>query len=348
MKTKLKRVLSLVLSLSLMVSLAACGKKVDGSSGATQNEDENAPIELVDQAGRKLTLEEPAETLVSSYYITTYATVALGLEDRVIGLEKKPEKRPIYKLAAPELLDKPNVGSMKEFNLEAAAALEPDLILMPIKLQDKAETLTELGLDVLVVDPEDQDRLEEMLTLIAKACGVEENAEKLIAYYDEQEKRLDKLTDGREEPSVYLCGNSDYLTVATDEMYQSHLIDMAGGENAAADIEGDYWTQVSYESLLAMDPDYIILPAGASYSVDEVKNDQQLMDVAAVKNGSVYQMPTGIEEWDSPIPSGMLGAMWMASLMHSEVYSFEEFVADAQAFYQDFYGFDLDPALVTR
>ena len=346
MKKTMKRVLSLVLSLSLVVSLAACGKGTDGSSGASGKDD--APIELVDQAGREVKLEEPAETLVSSYYITTYATVALGLKDRVIGLEKKADKRPIYKLAAPELLDKPNVGSMKEFNLEAAAALEPDLILMPIKLLDKAETLTELGLTVLVVDPEDQDRLEEMLTLIAKACGVEENAEKLISYYDEQEKKLDKLTDGKEEPSVYLCGNSDYLTVATDEMYQSHLIDMAGGENAAADIEGDYWTQVSYESILAMDPDYIILPAGASYGVDAVKSDEQFKDVTAVKNGNVYQMPTGIEEWDSPIPSGMLGALWMASLMHSDVYSFEEFVADAQAFYKEFYGFDLDPALVTR
>ena len=346
MKMKLKRALSLVLSLSLMFSLAACGKGNDGSSGASQ--DENAPIELVDQAGREIRLEEPAETLVSSYYITTYATVALGLEDRVIGLEKKADKRPIYKLAAPELLDKPNVGSMKEFNLEAAAALEPDLILMPIKLLDKAETLTELGLTVLVVDPEDQDRLEKMLTLIATACGVKENAEKLIAYYDQQEERLDKLTDGKEEPSVYLCGNSDYLTVATDEMYQSHLIDMAGGENAAAQVEGDYWTQVSYESILAMDPDYIILPAGASYGVDAVKSDEQFKDVTAVKNGHVYQMPTGIEEWDSPIPSGMLGAMWMASLLHSDVYSFEEFVADAQAFYKEFYGFELDAALVTR
>lgn len=346
MKMKLKRALSLVLSLSLMFSLAACAKGTDGSSGASQ--DENAPIELVDQAGREIQLEEPAETLVSSYYITTYAAVALGLEDRVIGLEKKADKRPIYKLAAPELLDKPNVGSMKEFNLEAAAALEPDLILMPIKLLDKAETLTELGLTVLVVDPEDQDRLEEMLTLIATACGVKENAEKLIAYYDQQEERLDKLTDGREEPSVYLCGNSDYLTVATDEMYQSHLIDMAGGKNAAAQVEGDYWTQVSYESILAMDPDYIILPAGASYGVDAVKGDEQFKDVTAVKNGRVYQMPTGIEEWDSPIPSGMLGAMWMASLLHSDVYSFEEFVADAQAFYKEFYGFELDAALVTR
>ena len=347
MKMKLKRVLSLVLSLSLMVSLAACGKGTDSSSGASKD-DENAPIELVDQAGRKIELEKPAETLVSSYYITTYATVALGLEDRVIGLEKKADKRPIYKLAAPELLDKPNVGSMKEFNLEAAAALEPDLILMPIKLLDKAETLTELGLNVLVVDPEDQDRLEGMLTLIAKACGVEENAEKLISYYDEQEQKLDKLTEGKEEPSVYLCGNSDYLTVATDEMYQSHLIDMAGGQNAASEVEGDYWTQVSYESILAMDPDYIILPAGAGYGVDAVKNDEQLKDTTAVKNGNVYQMPTGIEEWDSPIPSGILGAMWMASLMHSEDYSFDQFVSDAQAFYKEFYGFDLDASLVTR
>lgn len=41
------------------------------------------------------------------------------------------KKRPIYALAAPEMLVLPGVGSMKEFNAEAALELEPDLVLLP-------------------------------------------------------------------------------------------------------------------------------------------------------------------------------------------------------------------------
>ena len=52
-------------------------------------------------ADEEVTLEGPAQTLVSCYYITTYATIALGVDDRVVGLENKPESRPIYQMAAP-------------------------------------------------------------------------------------------------------------------------------------------------------------------------------------------------------------------------------------------------------
>ena len=62
--------------------------------------------------------------------------IALGAEDRVVGLEKKADTRPIYQMAAPELLEKPQVGTMKELDVEATAALEPELVIMPQALRN--------------------------------------------------------------------------------------------------------------------------------------------------------------------------------------------------------------------
>lgn len=338
------KAVAVLLSLLMVFSLAACGAVSQGTSEpesvSTSEVPEEAGIQLVDQAGREIYLEAPAQTLVSCYYITSYATIALGVSDRVVGLEKKAETRPIYKLAAPELLEKTQVGTLKEFNVEATAALEPDLVLMPKKLMDYADTLTELGIPVLVVDPENQDKLEEMLTLIGKACGVEEKAQALIQYYDEQEKRLAELTEGLDKPSVYFAGNSDYLETATTAMYQDSLIRAAGGANAAAEIEGDYWTAVSYETLLAMNPDVMILPPKAAYTAEDILGDAQLADLAAVQNNAVYQMPKDIEEWDSPVPSGVMGALWMTSILHPEVYSPDTFAEDAANFYHTYYGLE--------
>ncbi len=310
--------------------------------------DATPAITLTDQAGRTVTLDKPAQTIVSCYYITTYATIALDVDDRVIGLEKKASSRPIYHMAAPALLELPNVGSLKEFNVEAAAALNPDLVIMPKKLQKHADTLTDLGIAVLVVDPETQEGLEGMLTLIATACGVEGRAEALLSYYDEQLSRIAALTAECEKPRVYLASNSALLAVAPAGMYQSTLIEQAGGVNAAADLTGDYWTDVSYETILAMDPDVIIIPCGASYTREDVLADAMLADASAVKNGRVYRMPQGIEEWDSPIPSGILGSMWLASVLHEDVYPFDAFRADAAAYYQTFCGFAIDEALITK
>ena len=36
------------------------------------------------------------------------------------------------------------------------------------------------------------------------------------------------------------------------------------------------------------------------------------------------------------------------TFVYFEVYAFEDFVADAQNFYQTFYGFELDASLITK
>lgn len=86
-------------------------------------------------------------------------------------------------------------------------------------------------------------------------------------------------------------------------MYQSDMIRMAGGVNAAAEITDAYWAEISYEQLLAWDPDYIVLASDADYTVDDVLADQNLADCTAVVNGDVYQIPGDAEAWDSPVPA---------------------------------------------
>ena len=353
-----KRIAALALALSMALGCAACSNGAGSSASGSVSVSDSAPAEsasqtegqivLTDQAGREVVLEGPAQSIVSCYYISTYAAIALGAEDRVVGLEKKADTRPIYQMAAPELLEKPQVGTMKELDVEATAALEPELVIMPLALADYADTLTQLGIPVLVVNPESHEALVEMLQLRGTALGLEDRAEALTSYYQEQLDRMAALTRDTEAPVVYMGSNSSFLATAPASMYQSTLIRQAGGVNAGDSLEGDYWTEVSYEDVLAMAPQVIVLPAGAEYTVQDVAEDPQLSALPAVQDGAVYQMPGGIEEWDSPVPSGILGAMWMTSVLHPDVYSFEEFTADAQDFYQTFYGFSVDASLITK
>ena len=90
----------------------------------------------------------------------------------------------------------------------------------------------------------------------------------------------------------------------------------------------------------------IVIPSGADYTAEDIANDAQLSSLTAGQNGAVYTMPSGLEEWDSPIPSGILGAMWLTSVLHPDLYSAETFIADASSFYETFYGFTPDAALL--
>src|SRR5690554_6023331 len=123
-----KKPIAFLLILTILFTFAACNQGNPDVDDSSEERNGSTEIKIVDHLGREVVLEEPAENIVSGYYITTSMLIALGLEDSVTGIEAKAESRPIYKLAAPHFLDLPSVGTMKEFDLEGAASLNPDLV----------------------------------------------------------------------------------------------------------------------------------------------------------------------------------------------------------------------------
>ena len=335
----MKKILSLFLALTMVLTMVACGQSNAPAAEDSANSDQIYPMTLTDQAGREVTINECPQRLISSYYITTSLLMALGLEDRMVGIENDADKRPLYALSAPELLDLPWVGTAKELDMEGCTALEPDLAILPMKLQGSVETLEALGITVLLVNPESQELLREMISLVAEATNTVEQGQALLDHIDRQEKELAEVVSGVETPSVYLSGNSSMLKTAGNAMYQSDMIAMAGGVNVAAEITDTYWAEISYEQLLTWDPDYIILASAATYTVEDVLNDPNLADCTAVVNGNVYHLPDEAEAWDSPVPGSFLGAVWLANVLHPDRVTAADCADRMDDYYETFYDF---------
>ena len=352
----MKKLIAIVLALSIMLSLAACGQAgkpeetipqdSEPSSAATEESvpettaaPSHYPVTVTDHAGREVVIAYEPQKLVSGYYISTSLLIALDLDEKLVGIEAKANKRAIYSLAAPKLIDLPNVGTAKEFDLEGCAALEPDLVILPLKLKSAAETLEGLGINVLLVNPENQELLTEMIHMIAAATNTKDKAAELLGFTASQQDYLAKTLAGAESPSVYLAGNSDLLSTAGNAMYQSDMIRLAGGRNVAAELEDAYWVEIDYEQLLTWNPDYIILASDAAYTVEDVLDDPNLADCNAVANGNVYQLPNKAEAWDSPVPSAILGALWLANVLHADLLTDADCTAKMDAYYETFYDF---------
>lgn len=356
-----KRAIVLTLVIALLFSVVGCSPKESTNVDVEDFQEERDLVEevvdesieeeeitIIDHLGRKIVLDKEAERLVSGYYITTSMLIALGLKDNLVGIEAKANTRPIYALAAPEFLDLPNVGTAKEFNLEGTISLEPDLVILPIRLKEAVESLEKLGINVIAVNPEDMDQLKEALRMIGQATGTIDRAESLIAYYEEKIGQIESLTASKDRKRIYFGGNSDFLSTATNKMYQNYMIERAGGENVAGDIDDTYWANISYEQLIAYNPDIIIIAPGASYTVDDVLKDSRLAGIDAIKNELVYVMPGDFESWDSPVPSSILGTMWLTSILHEDAYPYDKFVDDVVDFYEDFYNISIDRELLNR
>lgn len=348
---RINKWLAMLLAVVMVLSFAACGQEPAPAPQPEPTTDVTYPVTVKDMAGREVTLEKQPERIVSGYYISSSACIALGLTDKMVGIEDKSAKRPIYKLAAPALIDLPNVGSAKAFDLEACIATEPDLVILPMKQKDTAQTLQEMGIATLLVLPESHEQLIEMFTLIGTATNTVKQAEKLISYYNTKLSAVTELTrdiPDDEKPVVYLGSTSDILRTAPREMYQASLITTAGGKNAGDVLEGSSWTDIDNETFLTMNPDIIVIPtdnfavSSPDYTAEDVMNNPTFSDVTAVKNSAVYQMPIGYEAWDSPVPSGILGTLWMLKTLHPELYPAEQFAADVNEFYTVFYGFSVN------
>ena len=348
---RINKWLAMLLAVVMVLSFAACGQEPAPAPQPEPTTDVTYPVTVKDMAGREVTLEKQPERIVSGYYISSSACIALGLTDKMVGIEDKSTKRPIYKLAAPALIDLPNVGSAKAFDLEACIATEPDLVILPMKQKDTAQTLQEMGIATLLVLPESHEQLIEMFTLIGTATNTVKQAEKLISYYNTKLSAVTELTrdiPDDEKPVVYLGSTGDILRTAPREMYQASLITTAGGKNAGDVLEGSSWTDIDNETFLTMNPDIIVIPtdnfavSSPDYTAEDVMNNPTFSDVTAVKNSAVYQMPVGYEAWDSPVPSGILGTLWMLKTLHPELYPAEQFAADVNEFYTVFYGFSVN------
>lgn len=339
----MKRKITILLAVVMALFIAGCGKTGSTNEAeVTSDSSEVYPLTLTDQTGREVIIEKEPESIVSGYYISTSLLIALDQEDKLVGIENDADKRPVYAYSDPKILELPSLGTVKEFDLEECAVLNPDLVVVPTKLTGIIPSLEELGITVLVVNPENEELLNEMILLLGQATNSEETAKELLAYKEEKLGELKEVLADTDKPSVYLAGNSSFLTTSGPLMYQNSLIENAGGENVAAEVEDTYWAEVSYEQVLTWNPEYIILAADAAYSVEDVLNDKNLATCEAVKNGNVYKLPNTTEPLDSPVPASLLGTLYVVQVLHPDLYSVEQFEETFEEFYETFYQFTLE------
>ncbi|MFV0314813.1 MAG: ABC transporter substrate-binding protein [Anaerotignum sp.] len=334
-----KRFLSFILVLSILFTILSGCTNQEQAENTQANTTE---ITLTDQIDRTVTLDKPAQKIVSCYYISTALLLTLGLEDSLVGIEAKADTRGLYQLAAPNLVNLPAVGSGKGINIEEIASLSPDLVILPKKLQDSVLPLEELGISVLVVDPETAENFKSCVSLLSTATGSTEKGEALLNYYDEKMAEVKELTGSLTTlPTVYLAGSSEYLSTCTSKMYQNDLISLAGGTNVSSELTDGYWQKISAEQLNLWSPEYIFAVSYADYTLDDLKNDPTLSEIPAIKNEAVFTFPSTIEPWDYPTPSSVLGVLYLTHMLHPDLYSEEDYVKEATSFYKEFFDIEV-------
>lgn len=274
-----KTILSMLFVL-MLVFVAACGggtssKDESGGNvngGANQSEQSSAPeptpsesnadetetvypFTITDETGTEVTFDKAPTAIVTLVPSETEAIYAIGAGDLVVGVDE-------WSNYPEEAASKPKVGDMTT-NIEAVAALNPDLVLASSSMNIEAVAqLRELHLNVFATDPKTYEAVVAKIEDIGKIVNKQAEAAAVAGHMREVEQQVTDAVKDAEKKPVYLEISPGW-TVGAGE-FLDELLTMAGGINIAAAKSGYF--EVDAEEVVKQNPQFIIYP---DYGEDE-------------------------------------------------------------------------------
>ncbi len=312
---RLTAALLLVATLALgVVALAACGSSSGDAtaSSAPSAAAASGPITVTDDAGTEVTLDKPAERIVSLAPANTEIAYAVGAGDKMVAGTSYDD----YPEEAKAL---PKIGDFSNPNVEKIASFNPDLVLAAAGLQDKVLTkLQELGVKVYVVDPKTYDGTIATIENVGKLAGTEDQAGAVAGQMAAARQQVEAAVAGLPRATTFLEIYSKPLMTAGSGTFIDDMIGIAGGENIGAQA-GEGFPTFSTEVLVKDDPQVYVADSGSMSKPGEIDARAGFSELTAVKDGKVYV----IEDSTIARPGPRLaeGLKALASYIHPEASS---------------------------
>jgi len=298
---------------------AGCGESGSNRQGVEVNEGAY-PITVEDDLGRRVTVDEEPQRIVSLAPANTEILFLLGLGDKVVGVTD-------YCDYPAEAMSKDKVGDFYAPSVEKTVALEPDVVFATGGVQSEVvQQLENLGQVVIAVDPGNIDEVMEGIKLVGKVTHRVEQAEQITQDMKDRIENVRQKTaaispEERPRAFVLVWIEDSRIFSAGPDTFVSSIISLAGGNNVADDTSVEY-PQYSVEKLMEVDPEVIVSIAHGYPNPDDVKKAFQLNDLKAVRNNRVYV----VEDADLltlPGPRIVEGLELVAGFLHPEIFSSE-------------------------
>jgi len=305
MKNNITKIILVLLAGLLLMS---CGPATRSSG----------PITLIDGLDRQVSLETPAQKIISLSPPITEMLYAISAEEQVIGRDTFSD----YPESAKSL---PDIGGgFGDYDLETIVSLAPDLVVAgSINTPELVQSLEDVGLKVYyLANPIDLDGTFAAIQTLATLSGHAKEADELVKDLGKRVETVKTaLKNISTRPVVY------YELDATDpakpytpgpRTFYTSMIEAAGGTNLGAELSGE-WVQIGLEALLSMDPDFILL-GDAMWGVtpESVAERPGWESLTAIKEGRVLPFDDNLIVRIGPRQVDGLEAL--ARLLHPEAF----------------------------
>ncbi len=296
-KSLTQKILIGISAITLTFGFAGCGEDVHPMDPPSTSV---SWTEMLD--GQEVTnkVDKVPERAISMSQATTEMMLALGLENKMVGTAMKEED--IYP-PLQESYDKVKVLSDKWPSYETFMAEKPDFATgweVPFtKRGIPAERITSQNIPIFIpssmqkTDADLNTVFEDMMKY-GEIFGVTEDAK---IWVDAQKSILESVQDKIKDlpkKKIFVYDSSDGQPFTAFKGYTTNILKLIGAENVMenAGVEKT-WAATSWESVVAADPEYIII---ADYS-NGVRNDEDFQQkVATIKDNPQLQNVTAVRE----------------------------------------------------
>lgn len=323
----MKKITVLTLAMAAALSLTACGQKdarpetaggektvqsetIDGEKTAqseTAGEKKNAQSEesegtdsgipesvtvtTLNGNGEKVELEVPYNP--ERIAILDMAVLDMmdhwDLGNRVVGMPKSSKID--YLMEYNNNDDIVNLGTLKEVDMEALMASEPDVIFIGGRLSAQYDQLSKIAPVIYTaVDYEEGviQSVKNNAAMIASIFGQEERAADDLAGFDARVEALRQAAEGK--TAVIGMVTSSNLSTLGDGSRCSLIGNEAGFTNLANDVDSTHGNESSFELLVSLNPDYIfVLDRDSAINTEGARLAEEVMDNELVKKTDAYK-----------------------------------------------------------
>lgn len=243
-------------TLSLVMALAAGLFATTQASAAPATTPAGSAISFKDARGTTITLPAKAARIVSLSPELTEILYAAGAGEKVVG-------NTTYCNFPAAALTVTKVGgfSAKTISIEAIVALRPDLVVGNVSAHGQlALEFERAGLRFAALPTTDFSSVYATLELVGRIAGNEATANAVVASMKARiaaiQAKTASIASGK-RPIVFWETWDEPLMSAGPNTFTGQIIEAAGGRNCFADSTAD-WPVVSFEAVLARNPDYIM------------------------------------------------------------------------------------------
>jgi iron complex transport system substrate-binding protein len=269
--------------------------------------DARADVSVLDDSGQVVHLRRPAQRIVTLAPHATELLFAIGAGNRIVGTMEYSN----FPEAAKRI---PRIGGYRGLDMEAIAALHPDVIIAwpSGNTLAQVEKLKKLGLTLYLSEPKKITDIASTLEHFGVLTGNAPTAQQAATQFRRKLEALRNKYQGRSKVRVFYQVWDQPLMTINGEQIISDALRQCGGENIFAQLPLLTPT-VSVEALLQADPDVIIGSDSGNRRPQWLDNWKKWSRLRAVQHDHLYFISA---DWISqPTPRMLQGVEVMCEML---------------------------------